>query len=168
MCYVPWGDEGWCCGCRRSPLSLSLCLCASQSTRVAFHCSLRPHHHPTCADLAPPSSRVLLYHLNPPTPTHTHPFRAPSKVRERVADLLRGRVVVGHAVHNDFKALQLTHPPHLTRDTACYPPLMTDPASEGKEGKPRPRSLRALSEEVLGLSIQSGSHSPVEDARCGE
>ena len=50
----------------------------------------------------------------------------------------------------------------LIRDTARYPPLMR-PAQPGR--KPRPRALRHLAFEELGLGIQEGEHSPVEDAR---
>ena len=61
-----------------------------------------------------------------------------------------------------LQALLLSHPRKMTRDTATYPPLMM---SIGKGQKPRPRSLRHLAETELGLSIQAGEHSPVDDAR---
>ncbi|KAJ1468383.1 ribonuclease H-like domain-containing protein [Baffinella frigidus] len=41
-------------------------------------------------------------------------------VRHQVAAILRGRILVGHAVHNDLKVLGLPHPPALVRDTAAY------------------------------------------------
>ena len=50
----------------------------------------------------------------------------------------------------------------MTRDTATYPPLMM---SVCKGQKAKPRSLRHLAETELGLSIQAGEHSPVDDAR---
>ena len=37
--------------------------------------------------------------------------------------------------------------------------------SVGKGQKAKPRSLRHLAETELGLSIQAGEHSPVDDAR---
>ena len=40
----------------------------------------------------------------------------------QVAALLAELIVVGHALHNDFKALGLQHPRAQQRDTACYPP----------------------------------------------
>jgi len=84
--------------------------------------------------------------------------------------MLEGRVLVGHALHNDLAALDLEHPPRLIRDTSTYPPLMSDPAAEGREGKARPRALKHLAEEHLGLQIQKGNqgHDPTDDARCGE
>ena len=50
----------------------------------------------------------------------------------------------------------------MTRDTATYPPLMM---SIGKGQKAKPRALRHLAETELGLSIQAGEHSPIDDAR---
>lgn len=50
----------------------------------------------------------------------------------------------------------------MTRDTATYPPLMM---SIGKRHKSKPRALRHLAETELGLRIQSGKHSPIDDAR---
>eukprot|EP00955_Chlamydomonas_euryale_P008768 93476-Chlamydomonas_euryale.AAC.4 len=62
------------------------------------------------------------------------------------------------------------HTPHPTLPTMHvrvhlhrYPPLMRSPAP-GR--KPRPRALRHLAREELGLTIQDGSHSPVDDARA--
>lgn len=61
-----------------------------------------------------------------------------------------------------MQALLLSHPRKMTRDTATYPPLMM---SVGKGQKAKSRSLRHLAETELGLSIQAGEHSPVDDAR---
>eukprot|EP00884_Botryococcus_braunii_P004484 jgi/Botrbrau1/14036/Bobra.0011s0002.1 len=90
---------------------------------------------------------------------------APSleQVQEEVAQLIRGRILVGHAIQNDLKALLLSHPRKLIRDTARFPPLMRATAA-GR--KPKPRALRHLAKEELGLSIQCGEHSPVDDARA--
>jgi RNA exonuclease 4 len=72
-----------------------------------------------------------------------------------VAKIIDDRIVVGHALSNDFQALLLSHPRKLIRDTAkCK---IFCPA--------RPRGLRALLKEHLDLDIQAGEHSSVEDAR---
>ena len=65
-------------------------------------------------------------------------------------------------LRHTVQALLLSHPRKMTRDTATYPPLMM---SIGKGQKAKPRSLRHLAETELGLSIQAGEHSPVDDAR---
>jgi len=82
-------------------------------------------------------------------------------VQKEVADLFRGRVVVGHAVDNDLKALLLSHPRALLRDTATFKPLREI------AGTKHP-GLRRLCELVLGIQIQQAghAHSSVEDARA--
>jgi len=40
------------------------------------------------------------------------------RVIVKVASILKGKVVVGHSVHNDFEVLQLAHPSQHVRDTA--------------------------------------------------
>lgn len=85
-----------------------------------------------------------------------------AEAQQKVAQILTGRVLVGHAVHHDLQALLLSHPRKMTRDTATYPPLMM---SIGKRHKSKPRALRHLAETELGLRIQAGEHSPIDDAR---
>ena len=76
-----------------------------------------------------------------------------AEVQARVAAMLRGRVLIGHGVHNDLRALQLSHPPERTIDTAAL-----------EWGPGRALNLKALSLDVLGKAIQRGGHSPHEDA----
>ena len=78
-----------------------------------------------------------------------------------VAALLKGKILVGHALHNDLKVLLLSHPASAIRDTARYRPLMR----HGRDGKFRPRKLRDLAKRHLDMDIQSGEHTPDEDAR---
>ncbi|KAM0004624.1 putative exoribonuclease II [Helianthus debilis subsp. tardiflorus] len=78
-------------------------------------------------------------------------------VQKEVAELLKGKILVGHALRNDLKALLLSHPKKDIRDTAEYQPFL-------KEG--RSKALRHLAAEVLGVKIQNGEHCPIEDARA--
>ncbi len=39
-------------------------------------------------------------------------------VIEKVASLVRGRILVGHSIHNDLEVLKLNHPVAALRDTA--------------------------------------------------
>ncbi|EOY13138.1 Polynucleotidyl transferase isoform 2 [Theobroma cacao] len=80
-------------------------------------------------------------------------FRA---VQKKVAELIKGRILVGHALHNDLKALLLTHPKKDLRDTSEYQPFL-------KEG--RRKALRHLAAEVLGVEIQNGEHCPAKVLR---
>lgn len=73
-----------------------------------------------------------------------------------VAAIIKDRVLVGHSVIADLKALSLTHPQHLVRDAAYYPPLCPY----------RPRSLKCLVKERLGVDLQGADTCSIEDARA--
>lgn len=78
--------------------------------------------------------------------------------RARVAALIAGKIVVGHALWNDFKVLQLHHPESMMRDTALYlklrPPWRSDLLP----------SLNLLAHYWLGNACQAGVHDSVADA----
>ncbi|ERN14017.1 hypothetical protein AMTR_s00021p00194710 [Amborella trichopoda] len=78
-------------------------------------------------------------------------------VQKHVADLMKGRILVGHALHNDLKALLLSHPKKDTRDTSEYMPFKRDG---------RKSALRDLASLYLGVTIQEREHCPVEDAQA--
>ncbi|KAK1751970.1 ribonuclease H-like domain-containing protein [Echria macrotheca] len=80
------------------------------------------------------------------------------EVQGVVAELLRGRILVGHDVKHDLEALQLSHPASMIRDTAKFSGFRR----YGHGPKP---ALRVLARELLGIEIQQGQHSSVEDAR---
>ncbi|TRZ19992.1 hypothetical protein HGM15179_007141 [Zosterops borbonicus] len=89
------------------------------------------------------------------------PFR---RAQQQVLRILAGKVVVGHAIHNDFKALRYYHPKALTRDTSLIPLL------NRRGGFPEnvSISLKRLTKALLNQDIQVGKsgHSSVEDARA--
>jgi RNA exonuclease 4 len=86
-------------------------------------------------------------------------------VRQRVVQLIRGKILVGHAIHNDLNVLNITQPTALIRDTAFYPGLRRALAAVAdKYDASQCPSLKNLCKHVLKLSIQSGEHCPVEDA----
>jgi RNA exonuclease 4 len=78
-------------------------------------------------------------------------------VQKEVHDLLKDRILVGHALKNDLKVLFLSHPKHKIRDTSKYFKYLFGG---------RPPSLKRLSEAVLGVKVQSGEHDSVEDAQA--
>uniref|UniRef100_A0A5K3EIS8 RNA exonuclease 4 n=1 Tax=Mesocestoides corti TaxID=53468 RepID=A0A5K3EIS8_MESCO len=96
------------------------------------------------------------------TPHHMRPG-GPAKdfdtVHTNVAALCKGRVLVGHAVHNDLRVLMLSHPKMDIRDTSRYKPFRN--LFNGRNP-----SLKALTDRVLGISVQAGEHDSVEDARA--
>lgn len=80
-------------------------------------------------------------------------------VQREVADILKGRIVVGHAIHNDLKILLLDHPKKKIRDTQKYKPFRRI----AKSGRP---ALRVLCREILNVKVQQGEHSSVQDAQA--
>ena len=86
--------------------------------------------------------------------------------RKKVGEILKNKILVGHSLKNDFAALMLGHPKHLIRDTARYKPFMR--ASGRNGGKLKPRKLRDLVKEHVGLIIQKDgeAHTSVEDAKA--
>lgn len=80
------------------------------------------------------------------------------EVQKEVAEILTGRVLVGHAVRNDLEAVMLGHPKKDIRDTSKFSAFRK--LSAGKTP-----SLKKLAKELLGVEIQSGEHSSIEDAR---
>uniref|UniRef100_A0A8D0FLT6 Interferon stimulated exonuclease gene 20 like 2 n=1 Tax=Strix occidentalis caurina TaxID=311401 RepID=A0A8D0FLT6_STROC len=84
------------------------------------------------------------------------------KAQREILRILAGKIVVGHAICNDFKALKYFHPQALTRDTSKIPLL------NRKGGFPEnvAISLKRLTKELLHKDIQVSGHSSVEDARA--
>ena len=77
--------------------------------------------------------------------------------RGEVEQIVRGRVLVGHAIKNDLVALGIRHPGASVRDTSIY----FKPMFNGKVP-----SLKRLSETLLNVKVQTGEHSSVEDAKA--
>lgn len=87
---------------------------------------------------------------------YAQPF---AQVQRDVAELLKDRILVGHALKNDLQALLLSHSKRDLRDTSRHPKFRID--SKGK-----PPALRNLAKSELGMQIQTGEHSSIEDARA--
>lgn len=81
------------------------------------------------------------------------------KVRKEVLNLIRNRIVVGHALNNDFKVLKLDHHRKLIRDSSTYEPFKK--VTDGKTP-----SLKILVKNFFNENIQGGEHSSVEDAKA--
>lgn len=92
------------------------------------------------------------------SPKHMATARDFDEVQAQVAQLLKGRIVVGHDIRHDFEVLMLDHPRKDTRDTAKF-------SGFKKYGNGPKPALRVLARELLGVEIQTGQHSSVEDAR---
>jgi len=86
---------------------------------------------------------------------------AVKECRDKVTKILKGKILVGHALTNDFKALMTSHPKEMIRDTAKYRPFQ-----RFGNGKWRARKLRDLVKENLKHkeNFQTGEHDSVQDA----
>lgn len=98
-------------------------------------------------------------HVSGIAPKHMVEARTFELVQKEVAEVMDGRILVGHAVSNDLDALLLSHPKRDIRDTSKHPEYRKIAGG----GSPR---LKMLAEHFLGLKIQEGAHSSVEDARA--
>lgn len=80
-----------------------------------------------------------------------------------VETMIADKILVGHALKNDLRALGLTHPWTATRDTAKYDPFMQ---TRFDDNILWPRKLKNLAIEKLGREIQREGepHSAYEDA----
>ncbi|CAK7273328.1 3'-5' exonuclease [Sporothrix epigloea] len=106
-------------------------------------------------------------HVSGVSSRHLRLARPFDEVQAEVDSLLRGedgdgrqetRILVGHDVRHDLHVLGLSHPPRLIRDTAKF-------SGFKKYGHGPKPALRVLAREILGIEIQQGVHSSVEDAR---
>ncbi|NWX96785.1 REXO4 exonuclease, partial [Nothoprocta ornata] len=80
-------------------------------------------------------------------------------VQKEVADILNGRILVGHALHNDLKVLFLDHPKKKIRDTQKYKPFR----QRVKNVRP---SLKLLCERLLNVRVQTSEHCSIQDAQA--
>ena len=85
--------------------------------------------------------------------------RSFEEVYTEVSRILDGRILVGHALWKDLKMLMIGHPKRDIRDTSRHPPFR-------QLNGGNPPSLKLLASEFLGVEIQGGAHSSVEDARA--
>jgi RNA exonuclease 4 len=83
------------------------------------------------------------------------------EVRNDLKILLTGRILVGHAVKNDLDVLILKHDKRFIRDTSKFSKFRELAIIPG-----RTPGLKLLAEKLLGVEIQVGAHSSVEDARA--
>ncbi|KAI9293412.1 hypothetical protein K502DRAFT_338075 [Neoconidiobolus thromboides FSU 785] len=92
-------------------------------------------------------------------PKHLKDAPSFEEVQIKVLELLKNRILVGHSIKNDLKALKIQHPERNIRDTAKYYPLK-------QINNNKAPSLKKLCTNLLGIDIQGASHSSVEDAQA--
>lgn len=82
-----------------------------------------------------------------------------TKVKKDVSQILRGKLLIGHALEHDLRVLKISHPKHMIRDTSTY--WQFKQLTEG-----RTPGLKRLTLHFLGANIQEGEHSSVQDAKA--
>lgn len=134
--------------------SLARCSIVNYNGDVLYDDYVRPPCH--IVDYRTRWSGIRKSHMAKATP-----FKI---ARSQILKILKGKIVIGHAIHNDYKALQYFHPKSLTRDTSQIPLL------NRKADCPEnvTLSLRHLTKKLLHRDIQTGNsgHSSVEDAQA--
>ncbi|XP_014728806.1 PREDICTED: RNA exonuclease 4 [Sturnus vulgaris] len=80
-------------------------------------------------------------------------------VQKEVAEILKGRILVGHALRNDLQVLLLDHPQKKIRDTQRYKPFK----ERVKSSSP---SLKLLCERLLNIQVQTAEHCSIQDAQA--
>ncbi|KAL6480499.1 hypothetical protein MHYP_G00115320 [Metynnis hypsauchen] len=82
------------------------------------------------------------------------------EARKEILHVLKGKMIIGHALHNDFKVLGIAVPPSGTRDTMSLRLLRQ------LYGTQQCVSLKKLARKLLNRNIQVGraGHCSVEDA----
>ncbi|CAH2101446.1 unnamed protein product [Euphydryas editha] len=82
-----------------------------------------------------------------------------SVVRNKVANLINGCILVGYCLHFDLDALNLSHPDFDRRDLAKFEPFIR--ANGGQ-----PVALKTLARNYLGRTIQDYEHDSADDAKA--
>lgn len=100
--------------------------------------------------------RTAISGITPSCLKRGRPF---AEVQRDIAELMKDRILVGHAIKHDLAILMLGHPKRDVRDTSRHPAYRALSAG-------RTPGLKKLAKEVLGVEIQGGEHSSIEDARA--
>ncbi|XP_077455440.1 interferon-stimulated 20 kDa exonuclease-like 2 isoform X2 [Stigmatopora argus] len=141
-------------GPRGSVCSLARCSIVSYEGDVVYDKFIKP--------TAPVSNyRTRWSGVRPHNLRNATPFL---QARREILKILAGKVVIGHAIHSDFRVLQYSHPADLTRDTSRIPLLNVRAGFEEKGCA----SLKRLTKAIFNRDIQMGrsGHSSVEDAQA--
>ncbi|KAF9244623.1 ribonuclease H-like domain-containing protein [Melanogaster broomeanus] len=83
------------------------------------------------------------------------------RVQQHVAELIKGKVIVGHSLWHDLSVLGIPHPAVTTRDVALYQPFRNALRSPNQV-----IGLQTLMWHLMGRRCQDGHIHPVENARA--
>ncbi|KAL9715864.1 hypothetical protein Ac2012v2_000307 [Leucoagaricus gongylophorus] len=122
---------------------------------IQFEAFVLPGTH-IVTDYRTSTTGITEQHLNSP---EALPF---STVQHQVAELIKGKVLIGHCLWNDLSVLGIPHPAVNTRDVALYMPFRNSLKAQQTVGLP------TLMWNLMAREIQlAGEHiHPVENARA--
>ncbi|KAJ7038280.1 ribonuclease H-like domain-containing protein, partial [Mycena alexandri] len=84
-----------------------------------------------------------------------------NQVQQYVANMIRGKIIVGHGIWNDLSVLGIPHPAVSTRDVALYQPF--------RNALKNPHAiigLQTLCWQLMRRRCQEGLIDPTENARA--
>ena len=87
--------------------------------------------------------------------------RALQQLQQEVADILKGRMLIGHGLENDMKALMLT-----TRAASAEIVRTGQAQNQARQWIKIAEQKTQDPQEFFDWDIQEGEHSPVVDARA--
>lgn len=133
--------------------ALARCSIVDYSGKVIYDHYIKPAE--TITDYRTPWSGIRPCHMFKALPC--------SLALPEIKKFLEKKIIIGHAVYHDFKALDMHPPQFMVRDTARSARLVEMAGLQGKGN-----SLKKLSAALLGRHIQVGKrgHCSVEDARA--
>ncbi|KAJ6575030.1 hypothetical protein B0H19DRAFT_624101 [Mycena capillaripes] len=82
-------------------------------------------------------------------------------LQQHVANLIRGKIIVGHSIWNDLSVLGIPHPAVNTRDVALYQPFRNALRSPHQV-----IGLQTLCWQLMRRRCQEGLIDPAENARA--
>ncbi|KAL6310134.1 ribonuclease H-like domain-containing protein [Sparassis latifolia] len=85
-----------------------------------------------------------------------------TEVQQHVANLIRGKVLVGHSIWHDLSVLGIPHPAVATRDVALYQPFRNALRSPNQVV-----GLQTLMWHLMRRRCQDGKVCALENARAG-
>ncbi|CAL1539197.1 unnamed protein product [Lymnaea stagnalis] len=133
--------------------ALARCSIVDYNGKVIYDHYIKPSDHIT--DYRTPWSGIRPHHMSMALPC--------SLAVPEIKKFLDKKIVIGHAVYHDFKALEMQPAQFMVRDTARSARLVEMAGLQGKGN-----SLKKLSAALLDRHIQVGKrgHCSVEDAKA--
>lgn len=121
--------------------------------QTVFHAYVQPTSPVT--DYRTSTTGIEAAHLDPNNGARTF-----DDVQRHVLNLFRGKILVGHALWQDFQVLGVPHPAVATRDVALYRPFRNSLRTQNQIG------LQTLMWHLMRRRVQENQIDVLENARA--